>query len=102
MLIPISWGIIIGLIGAILGYFLSLIPIIVLTILTIVCAVWCLMQESQAEGGIVILILLLCIAVLAVPMLITAMIVGTIPVWQIVNNLLSGAPSFDWSWLFRK
>ncbi len=98
-LFPISWAIGLALLGSIFGYFLAPIPLIIVTLLCSVAIIFLVSQNPQAEGGLAILFMVTAIILFAVPMLIIAVIVGTIPGLELIKLL---SHNFKWSWIFRE
>lgn len=101
MLVLWSYGITLALIGIACGYFLALIPIVVLVTIGIILLFLILKGPHPAESGIGALFMAAAVLLVMVSIIITAVVVGTIPLLPLAYSAGQTADKIGWSWLFR-
>ncbi len=96
----IFWGTVLALLGIALGYFLAVIPVVIIVTIGIVLLFLILQGPYPAEAGLGVLVMAAMDVLVIIPMLITSIVVGTVPLLPFVYSVAKIVGT-KWSWLFR-
>ncbi len=100
--IPACLALFLALAGMALGYFLALIPIIILSVIGIIW-IFLILKRPYSAGALFPVAM---VSLITISMVITAAVVGTIPVVPFIHSVGQATgikfAGFHWSWLFRR